>query len=124
MCFGAADYPSRSAAREASFTSRSRSATPRSPCVALGSELLLDPAAVFDRFLVVIRALLVAARQIYLFALRCLVGNQAEKVRQKVEARALFVVRAHDVPRRKVGVGCFQHHVPGARVVVPSLARW
>ena len=41
----------------------------------------------------------------------------------QIEPRALLVVGAHDMPRRKVGVGRLQHQVPGARVIVPALAR-
>ena len=43
-------------------------------------------------------------------------------MRNEVEPRPPLVVRAQEIPGRKVGVGGLQHLVAGAGVVVPPLA--
>src|SRR6267142_1923517 len=41
-------------------------------------------------------------------------------MRNGVEPRAPLVVRAHDVPRRVLAVGCIEHQVARPRIVVPA----
>src|ERR1041385_2849742 len=45
-------------------------------------------------------------------------------MRQNVEARAPFVVGAHDVPGSVVRIRCLEHLVARARVLKPSFTRW
>src|SRR6516164_6222521 len=52
-----------------------------------------------------------------------LVRNQAEEVRDAVQAGTPLVVRADDVPRRVLGVRRLQHHVPRAGVGIPPRVR-
>src|ERR1700730_18016455 len=48
------------------------------------------------------------------------IWNQAQQMRDTVEACAAFVISGHDVPRRDFSISCGDHHVPCARVVVPA----
>src|SRR5262249_9566263 len=52
-----------------------------------------------------------------------LVGNQAQQVRNAVEAGTLLVIRSDNIPRRMFGVGRFEHHVAGAGILEPLRAR-
>src|SRR4030095_3304251 len=74
--------------------------------------------------LVVVLALVFALEQFHFFPLHLLVGNEAQEVRNTVEARPLFVIRTQDVPGRNLRIGGLQHHVARGRIVVPAAARW
>src|SRR5262249_58019476 len=52
-----------------------------------------------------------------------LIGNQAEQVRDAVEARAALVIRGNDVPGRIIRVRGLEHDVSRPRVLKPSAPR-
>src|ERR1700757_1713091 len=52
-----------------------------------------------------------------------LVGNPAENVRDAIEACSFFIIGGHDAPRGGCGIGCSQHGIAGAAVVVPAAVR-
>src|SRR5262249_49162163 len=87
------------------------------------SKLLGHESSVFHRSLIVVGSLAGDLWQFHRLFVNLLVRNQAQQVRDTVEARSLFIVGAHDVPWRCIGVGRGHHHVAGARVVIPTAAR-
>src|SRR5262245_44349917 len=99
----------------------SMGATPR---LEPGSVPLSDETPTLQRSLVVIAAFVRSLRKLDLEALRLLVRNGVEQMRDAVEPRAPLVVGAHDVPGRMLGVGLLQHGVARARVVVPAIERF
>src|SRR5262249_43310674 len=108
-------------------TSRSRGAPARAGFYRglpdpLRSVFFFDPAAVLDGRLVVVGLRLVTTGQLDLFCRRSFVGNKAEEVGNEVQPRPPLVIGAHEIPRRKIGVGGLQHLVAGTGVVVPPLA--
>src|SRR5215471_10090016 len=82
-----------------------------------------EPPAPQRRF-VVILVLGGARRDCYLLPWHLIVRDQAQEMRNTVQACAALVVRAYDVPRRLGRIGDFQHAVARPRVVVPAPPRF
>src|SRR5215469_9839862 len=72
-------------------------------------------------FLVALR--LLPLGELDLVALDLLVGDQAQEMRDTVEAGAPLIITVHDVPGRERRVSRLEHVVPGAREIVPASVR-
>src|SRR5207249_12169598 len=71
---------------------------------------------------IIVGVLFGALGQFDFFLPYLLIGNDAQEMRDAVEACALLVVGSHNVPGRGVGIGGIEHHVARAGVIVPARA--
>src|SRR3954462_10030248 len=88
-----------------------------------GSVALWHEVPAAQRRLIVVRALRRSFGQPDLLARQLLVRDQAQEVADAVQPRPLLVITPKDIPRRVLAVRGLKHHVPGARVIVPTSTR-
>src|SRR3954454_12464778 len=81
--------------------------------------LRYEPSA-FQRGIIIVRSFFRAFRHLHFLPGGVLIMNEAQEMRDAVEACPLLVVGSYDVPRCFLNIGCLQHHVAGPGVVIPA----
>ena len=76
-----------------------------------GSKLLGHESSVFHRSLIVVSSVVGDLWQFHRLFVNLLIWNQAQQVRDAIEARSPFIVGSNDVPWLSSGVGRVHHHV-------------
>ena len=87
---------------EARLIARHVRKSPSTECVLIPRG---DEMTTLERLLVIVGALLRALRELDFWPVNFLVGNCLEDVRNAVEPRPAFVVRANNEPRRMASIG-------------------